>query len=44
MRGFAVLMGEPFFEARAAEGVEAVDERQWLVEDFSADEADQFLL
>lgn len=39
-----MLVGEPFFQARPAEGVQAVEQRQWLIEHFSADEADQLLL
>lgn len=39
-----MLMGEPFFQARATEGVQAVDQGERLIEDFGADETDQFLL
>lgn len=35
MRG--ELEGEPFFQAGAAEGVQAVEEGEGLVEDFGAD-------
>ena len=39
-----MLMREPFFQTRATEGVQAVNESQRLVENFCADEADQLLL
>jgi hypothetical protein len=44
MGRFAMLMGEPFFQARAAEGMQAVNQGQWLVEDFGTDEADELFL
>ena len=31
------MPGEPFLDAGAAEGVQAVEEREGLVEDFGAD-------
>lgn len=39
--GLAMLMGKPFFQARAAEGVQTVEQGQRLVEDLGTDETDQ---
>lgn len=44
MACFAVLVREPFFQTRATEGVQTVEESQRLVEHFGANEADEFFL